>query len=29
MADAGWTEARIEKILGLNWLNLLQTVWGK
>jgi membrane dipeptidase len=29
MADAGWTEARIEKILGLNWLNLLQAVWGK
>ncbi len=29
MERAGWTEARIRKILGLNWLRLLDEVWGR
>nr|WP_291692955.1 dipeptidase [Bradyrhizobium sp.] len=28
MARRGWTTARIERVIGLNWLNLLRTVWG-
>ncbi len=28
MADAGWPETKIRKILGLNWLRLLDEVWG-
>ncbi len=28
MERAGWTESRIRKILGLNWLRLLDEVWG-
>ena len=28
MQRAGWTERRIRKILGENWLALLGTVWG-
>jgi len=28
MQRAGWTESRIRKILGENWLALLATVWG-
>jgi membrane dipeptidase len=28
MQRAGWTESRIRKILGENWLTLLGTVWG-
>ncbi|MDP0928911.1 dipeptidase [Paracoccus onubensis] len=27
MAQAGWTETKIEKVLGLNWINLLDRVW--
>ncbi len=27
MADAGWRESRIHKILGENWLALLETAW--
>ena len=29
MERAGWNESRIRKILGLNWLNLLDEVWGQ
>lgn len=28
MADAGWPETKIRKILGLNWLRLLEDVWS-
>ena len=28
MERAGWTETRIRNILGLNWLRLLDEVWG-
>jgi membrane dipeptidase len=28
MERAGWTERRIERVLGENWLALLRTVWG-
>ena len=28
MERAGWTEIRIRNILGLNWLRLLDEVWG-
>jgi membrane dipeptidase len=29
MQRAGWTETRIRKIIGGNWLHLLETVWGE
>jgi membrane dipeptidase len=29
MERAGWTETRIRKILGLNWLRLLDEVWKR
>jgi membrane dipeptidase len=29
MQRAGWTETRIRKIMGSNWLDLLETVWGE
>jgi membrane dipeptidase len=29
MQRAGWTETRIRKIMGGNWLRLLETVWGE
>ena len=29
MQRAGWSEERIRKILGLNWLRLLAEVWGE
>ena len=29
MARAGWAEAKIRKVLGLNWLRLLGEVWGE
>ena len=28
MADAGWAEGRIRKVMGENWLRLLDDVWG-
>jgi membrane dipeptidase len=28
MDRAGWTESRIDKVVGNNWLHLLETVWG-
>ena len=28
MERAGWSETRVRKILGLNWLRLLDEVWG-
>ena len=28
MQRAGWSESRIRKVLGLNWLRLLEEVWG-
>ncbi len=28
MERAGWTESRIRKIIGLNWVRLLDEVWG-
>ena len=28
MERAGWTETRIRNILGLNWMRLLDEVWG-
>ncbi len=28
LVRAGWTELRIRKVLGENWLNLLKAVWG-
>jgi membrane dipeptidase len=28
MERRGWKEARIEKVMGANWLQLLQDVWG-
>lgn len=28
MVRAGWSEARIERVLGSNWLGLLREVWG-
>lgn len=28
MSAAGWSDARIEKVLGRNWLDLLTEVWG-
>jgi membrane dipeptidase len=29
MQRACWTETRIDKIIGNNWLRLLETVWGE
>jgi membrane dipeptidase len=29
MERAGWTETRIRKVLGLNWLRLLEEVWKR
>jgi membrane dipeptidase len=29
MHRAGWTETRIDKVMGNNWLHLLETVWGE
>lgn len=29
MANAGWPEPKIRKILGENWLRLLEDVWGR
>jgi membrane dipeptidase len=29
MQRRGWAEARIEKVMGLNWLQLLKDVWGR
>lgn len=29
MARAGWSEGKIEKMLGSNWLNYLERVWGR
>jgi len=29
MQQASWTENRIRKIMGANWLCLLEAVWGK
>jgi len=29
MKRAGWTESRIERVIGGNWLTLLDTVWGR
>lgn len=28
MERKGWKSARIERVIGQNWLNLLKTVWG-
>ncbi len=28
MEKAGWSESRIRKVMGENWLGLLETVWG-
>ncbi len=28
MEERGWSEQRIERVLGLNWLRLLSDVWG-
>ena len=28
MMEAGWTETRIRKILGGNWVRVLGEVWG-
>ena len=28
MLRAGWTETRVRKVIGENWLGFLQTVWG-
>lgn len=28
MERAGWTEHRIERVLGANWVSLLKSVWG-
>lgn len=28
MADAGWEEPKIRKVLGENWLRVLEEVWG-
>lgn len=28
MDRAGWSEARIRRVIGENWVNLLQEVWG-
>ena len=28
MERAGWSETRIERILGENWMTLLKTIWG-
>ena len=29
MARRGWTETRIRKVLGENWLRFLGEVWGE
>ena len=28
MEKAGWSEDRIRKVMGENWLRLLENVWG-
>ncbi len=28
MEKAGWSETRIRKVMGENWLSLLENVWG-
>ena len=28
MEKAGWKQEKIEKVMGLNWVNLLKEVWG-
>ena len=29
MEHAGWSEAKIRKVMGENWLRLLAEVWGE
>ncbi len=29
MQKAGWSETKIERLMGLNWVNLLEEIWGE
>jgi hypothetical protein len=28
MAERGWLETRIRKVLGENWMHMLRDIWG-